>query len=173
MAPLTSRNPFLFTPLSVTLVSTIVYVGIAIALLLIHETVPPAPTNPVPYKGVNTTEAWLDLTELSNGFHPYNSKRNDEVRDWLLRRIEEILDDNGVGFTTESEASRKVVNIQPTRDEGVHNSARAEGSRDDQENQHDRTTKTKGTNAAAVTIFNDLVSNVTCSAGRQSVYFEG
>ncbi|KNG83225.1 hypothetical protein ANOM_009088 [Aspergillus nomiae NRRL 13137] len=29
---------------------------------------------------------------LTNGFHPYNSRRNDAIHSWLLRRINEILD---------------------------------------------------------------------------------
>lgn len=34
-------------------------------------------------------------------FHPYNSKQNDDVRQFLLNRIRTILSDNGVdGFET-------------------------------------------------------------------------
>jgi hypothetical protein len=41
------------------------------------------------------TEAWHDLQVLTKGYHPYNSHRNDEVRDWLLQRIQAILKRNG------------------------------------------------------------------------------
>src|SRR2546421_10562088 len=95
---MTLRNPLLFTPLPVTVITTIVYLSLVIILLVIHETIPSAPKNPVPFRGVNTSEAWLDLQELTKGFHPYNSRCNDEVRDWLLRRIEEILKENGVTY---------------------------------------------------------------------------
>jgi len=35
---------------------------------------------------------------LSNGFHPYNSRRNDEVRNWLLTRIDDILHENDAKY---------------------------------------------------------------------------
>ncbi|KAH8595679.1 putative zinc metalloprotease [Bisporella sp. PMI_857] len=92
-------NPLSFTPMATTFAVVVVYFAVFIPLLIIHETVPPAPSNPTLYRGLNLTEAWGDLQELSNGFHPFNSRRNDEVRDWLLRRIEEILDANGVQYT--------------------------------------------------------------------------
>jgi hypothetical protein len=94
-------NPFSFTPLPVTVILSIAYIALITPLLVTHETVPAAPANPVHIKGLNTTEAFLDLQELSNGYHPYNSRRNDEVRDWILRRLEGILGDNGVQFGTE------------------------------------------------------------------------
>jgi hypothetical protein len=100
MARFKCFNPLSYTPMAVTLIATIVYLSIAIPLIVIHEKVPPAPADPVLYHGLNTTEAWLDLTTLTNGYHPYNSRRNDEVRDWLLRRIEGILEDNDVSWST-------------------------------------------------------------------------
>lgn len=101
MAPINCTNPFSFTPIAVTLITTIVYLSIAIPLLVVHETVPRAPSNPTLYNGLNITEAWLDLTVLTNGYHPYNSRRNDVVRNWLLRRIEAILEENNVSWSTE------------------------------------------------------------------------
>jgi len=92
------RNPFSF-PMSVTVAVIAVYLAVFIPLLIVHETVPSAPSNPTMYRGLNLTEAWLDLDELSNGYHPFNSKRNDAVRNWLLLRIEEILGTNGVPFS--------------------------------------------------------------------------
>ncbi len=103
MARVFCSNPVAFTPMAVTLITIIVYLGIAIPLIILHETVPRAPLNPVLYNGLNTTEAWLDLTELTNGYHPYNSHRNDEVHDWLLRRIETILAENEVTWSTETQ----------------------------------------------------------------------
>ncbi|KAF2139720.1 uncharacterized protein K452DRAFT_232243 [Aplosporella prunicola CBS 121167] len=95
-------NPFAFTPLPVTIITSAVYIALAAALLVVHLVVPSAPDNHNPVAGVNLTEAWRDLQFISNGFHPYNSRRNDEVRDWLLRRIEAILDRNRVRYGTES-----------------------------------------------------------------------
>jgi hypothetical protein len=86
--------------MAVTVITTIVYLSIAISLIIIHENVPHAPSNPVLYNGLNITEAWLDLTELTKGYRPYNSHRNDDVRDWLLRRIETILEENQVLLST-------------------------------------------------------------------------
>lgn len=86
--------------MAVTVITTIVYLSIVIPLIIIHENVPHAPSNPVLYSGLNLTEAWLDLTELTQGYRPYNSHRNDDVRDWLLRRIEAILEENQIHLST-------------------------------------------------------------------------
>jgi len=141
------RNPIAFTPLPVTIITSIVYLGLIIALLVIHLVVPSAPSNPTPVNGVNLTAAWHDLQSLTNGFHPYNSHRNDEVRDWLLRRIEAILGENGATY-----AGLNVAHRSPTVSHRT--SASAEESTD-------------------VVIFNDMTSNVTFSSKGLSVYFEG
>ena len=90
------RNPIAFTPLPVTIITSLVYLLLIALLLLIHLVVPNAPKTATPAAGVNLTEAWLDLQTLTNGFHPYNSRRNDWVRNWLLSRLEGILRENGV-----------------------------------------------------------------------------
>jgi len=77
------RNPIAFTPTPVTAITLIVYAALIISLLVVHHTVPEGHVS-----GINLTEAWRDLQTLSNGFHPYNSRRNDAIRDWLLTRIE-------------------------------------------------------------------------------------
>lgn len=92
----TSRNPIAFTPIPVTVITAIFYAAFIITLLVIHHVVPSAPLSATPVAGVNLTEAWRDLQILSSGFHPYNSRRNDQVRDWLLTRIEAILKGNSV-----------------------------------------------------------------------------
>jgi len=91
------RNPISFTPLPVTVITSLVYVALIVSLLVVHYVVPEAPRN---LDGTNLTEAWLDLQTLSNGFHPYNSHRNDYIRDWLLKRIETIVLENGVSSST-------------------------------------------------------------------------
>jgi hypothetical protein len=141
--------------MAVTFTIVAVYLAIIIPMLIIHETVPAAPTNPTLYRGFNLTEAWLDLEELSNGYHPFNSKRNDEVRNWLLRRIEGILESNEVKWASGSDLESAAYKQEPTR-------VSAE---------------------SPVVIFNDLISNYTSSAltsigvsGRRagiSTYFEG
>ena len=93
-------NFFGFTVSSVTIIITAVYVGLFTGLLYVHHVVPPAPTTSTPFPGINLTEAWLDLQELSNGYHPYNSHRNDDIRVWLLRRIDDILRRNGIHYET-------------------------------------------------------------------------
>ena len=152
----TLHNPIAFRPLPVTIITSISYVALIVTLLVIHLVVPSAPRNPTAVVGTNLTEAWQDLQTLSSGFHPYNSRRNDDVRDWLLRRINTILEENGV-------ASRQVPD---DRRYAVHGN----------------TTVPKG---APAVVFSDMTSNVTFSqAGRPggssthrnaglSVYFEG
>ena len=76
-------NPFAFTPIAVTVITSLIYAALIVSLLIVHHTVPDGDV-----VGVNLTEAWQDLQTLSNGFHPYNSRRNDFIRDWLLTRID-------------------------------------------------------------------------------------
>ncbi|MCJ1230441.1 hypothetical protein MMC12_007115 [Toensbergia leucococca] len=149
----TSRNPIAFTPLPVTIITSIIYAALIIALLVQHLVVPAAPTNPTVVKGINITEAWQDLQTLSNGYHPYNSRRNDFIRDWLLRRISEILEGNEVSYYPLDSS------IIPKRRSLREHSG-----------------------PSPVVIFNDMTSNITCSTSALpsplqepglSVYFEG
>ncbi len=152
----TLHNPIAFRPLPVTIITSISYVALIVALLVTHLVVPSAPGNPTALAGINLTEAWHDLQTISSGFHPYNSRRNDDVRDWLLRRINTIIDENGVGSSHVSEHRRYAV--------------------------RGNSTKSKG---APVVVFSDMTSNVTfAQPGRLSgsgptrnagltVYFEG
>jgi hypothetical protein len=167
--------------MAVTLITAVVYLGVFVPLLFIHETVPPAPTDPTLYRGLNLSEAWLDLGELSKAYHPFNSRQNDEVRDWLLRRIEEILAQNGVKYTAEGLA------IAHAQNEGYSElslNPELATSKDiasfETENHEELRTRFESPD---VTIFNDLVANYTSTAltsigvsGRRagiSTYFEG
>lgn len=155
------KNPLAFRPTSVAVSIIVIYLAVFIPLLIVHETVPPPPSNPTLYRGLNLTEAWSDLQQLSSGYHPFNSRKNDEVRDWLLRRIEEILGANGASYTGEQTVGDS------------NESGRAAGVPELQIRAAD----------PAVTIFNDVVSNYTSTAlinfaanGRKtgiSTYFEG
>ncbi|KAI9753120.1 MAG: 60S ribosomal protein L16B [Chaenotheca gracillima] len=153
-------NPLSFSPWPVTIITTLFYVALIAALVAVHVVVPKAPKNRTPVNGINLTEAWEDLQELTNGFRPYNSRRNDVVRSWLLGRIETIMAKNGVAY-----ASDALGSASSTSGAGM---GRA---------------KPQSTPDPAI-IFNDLVSNVTfagntygsSSGGKDpvpSVYFEG
>lgn len=100
-------NPFAFRPAQVTIWTTIVYLALLIPLIIINETVPPPPSTPTPRPGINLTEAWVDLAALTQGYHPYNSHKNDEVRDWLLLRIQQILDENEADWGWETSTSKQ------------------------------------------------------------------
>jgi hypothetical protein len=141
------HNPIAFTPLPVTIITFLVYSSLIIALLVIHLIVPSAPSNPTPVNGINLTEAWHDLQSLTNGFHPYNSHRNDKVRNWLLQRIEAIVSSSGASYNG-------IAHGFGYRKGTVGQSLYPENSTD-------------------VVIFNDMISNVTFSEGKLSVYFEG
>ena len=113
------RNPIAFTPLPVTIITSLVYIIVIAALLVTHIVLPAAPKSSTPLPGVNLTEAWLDLRILTEAYRPYNSRQNDHVRNWLMQRIEEILQGNNVpttllsglttGSTSTSVASSPVV----------------------------------------------------------------
>lgn len=189
LADMRCSNPFAFAPVAVTLVTAVVYLGILIPLLVIHETVPPAPQNPTLYGGLNLSEAWLDLAELSNGYHPFNSRRNDEVRNWLLLRIEGILKSNDASWQAYDQAgltpedslydteSTDHVEISP-----AHATESIGGQPKSPLDSIHKDLRARYT-SPAVTIFNDLVANYTSTAltsigvsGRRagiSTYFEG
>lgn len=95
------RNPFGFTPGPVTFWTVFIYTAFIIPLVYIHETVPPPPKSPDPSPGLNLTEAWHDLTQITRHYHPYNSRANEQVGDYIVQRIEEILGRNGVDWTKE------------------------------------------------------------------------
>ncbi|KAK4203085.1 hypothetical protein QBC40DRAFT_319205 [Triangularia verruculosa] len=92
-------NPISFRPGPVTFWTTLIYLALLIPIVIINETVPPAPRSGCGdrIEGVNLTEAWLDLTRITRGYHPYNSKENEVVREYLMERVEAILEGNGVG----------------------------------------------------------------------------
>lgn len=174
----TSWNPFAFAPIPVTVIVSAVYLALVIPLIIIHTTVPKAPSHPAPYAGINITEAWLDLAELSHGYHPYNSRQNDIVHNWLLGRIDAILVENNVHFTTGPQALPEPLQ----EDERAHTSSQLDAPRETPTVQEDLKARVI---SPAVTVFNDYQSNVSFSAagaigsagqGRLpglSVYFEG
>ncbi|ERF72867.1 hypothetical protein EPUS_08480 [Endocarpon pusillum Z07020] len=144
-------NPLAFTPGPVTFFTSIAYAALIIALIITHNTVPPAPQSPTPINGVNLTEAWQDLQVLTPTYHPYNSRSNDQVRNWLLRRVNNILKDN---------------NVTDSRDAGVRS--------------RHYPNRTGSATKPAAYIFDDDVSNLTFSSAGSttstagvSVYFEG
>lgn len=143
-------NPFAFTPLPVSILTTAVYAALFISLIVVHVTVPPAPKNDSSIHGINLTEAWRDLQRLTRSYHPYNSKSNDLVRVFLLDKIRNILSDK------DSNAS--------AADGQVRDNNQYEGA---------------GANDAGVFIFDDVTSNLTISSDSKSsvagtsIYFEG
>jgi hypothetical protein len=164
--------------MAVTFVTVVVYLGVLIPLLIVHETVPPAPADPTLYRGLNLTEAWLDLTHLTDGYHPFNSRRNDEVRNWIMRRVEAILDSNNVSWDAETSSGG-------TKQAGAVSMGMEERTYQPATGTFEATTERvrKRSSTPAVTIFNDLESNYTSTAltkigasGRRngiSTYFEG
>jgi hypothetical protein len=95
MAP----NPFAFRPGPVAFWTTLTYIALFVALIIVQEVVP-SPDLSARYderNGVNMAEAWLDLATLTSAYHPYNSRRNEEVREWLIQRVGEIISDNNCG----------------------------------------------------------------------------
>ncbi|KAI9737509.1 MAG: hypothetical protein M1834_009664 [Cirrosporium novae-zelandiae] len=91
---LKTRNPIGFTPLPVTFITSIIYIALLIIVLVVHNVLPSTPKNSP--NGIDLIEAWSDLQTLSKAFHPFNSPENDNIRNWLLGRVESILQDNNV-----------------------------------------------------------------------------
>ncbi|KAI1101973.1 peptidase family M28 family [Jackrogersella minutella] len=104
-------NPVAFKPFAVTFWTTVAYIALLVPLLVIHETVPPPPSNPTLYSGLNLTKSWLDLTILSRDYHPFNSRKNDDIHDWLLLELEEIKRRNGANDSSVAVLADNVSNI--------------------------------------------------------------
>lgn len=88
---------FSFTRRPVTFWTTVAYFVLIVPLLVTHLIVPRAPLPKSLPPGLNLTEAWHDLQFLTAVHRPYNSHRNDEVRQWLVQRIEEVVSDPEAG----------------------------------------------------------------------------
>lgn len=82
-------NPFSFTPGPVNFFTTVTYIALFAALLVVHLRVPNYPSKSP--EGTNLTEAWNDLQHITRQFHPYNSHANDRVRQYLLARIKHVI----------------------------------------------------------------------------------
>ncbi|KAM3542069.1 hypothetical protein ARSEF1564_005025 [Beauveria bassiana] len=126
-------NPFAFRPWPVFFWTTATYLAILIPLLYVHETVPSIPKHEVLPAGVNLTDAWIDLQRITAHYHPYNSHANDEVREYLAKRVKQILDQNKTPYTVDRSGGRVW---------------RADA-------------RTAAGNAPSVTLFDDQVSNAT------------
>ncbi|KOS18126.1 putative zinc metalloprotease [Escovopsis weberi] len=162
------RNPFGYRPGPVTFWTTAVYLALAISLIYVHETVPSPPKGHHLSQGLNLSEAWLDLQAITRSFHPFNSRQNEVVRDYLMDRSKQILNRNHIAYTTET-AGGVVWGNEPwiqSHDKPRHPA------------------KTAGSRAVGATIFDDQISNVTWTAGSllrsaggpsswQGHYFEG
>lgn len=85
-------NPFAFYRVPVTVFVTLIYVALLAPVIVVQNILPTVPQSEL--EGLDLHEAWQDLQHLTSGFHPYNSRKNDEVRSWLLSRIEEIVSTN-------------------------------------------------------------------------------
>lgn len=93
---------FPFTPILTTSLAITTYVAITIALLVVHF----VPPGNIPSQSrqdqmrISVVDAWHDLEHITAdwGYHPYNSRANDKVKEYITRRVHEILRDNDVKF---------------------------------------------------------------------------
>ena len=108
------RNPFAFTPLPVTILTTLSYIALFAAVVTIHTVLPDTPKTATPAAGINLTTAWHDLQQLTNGFHPFNSRRNDEIHNWLLLRIESILSENNASAAADGQSRAYIFDDSKT-----------------------------------------------------------
>ncbi|PNY26875.1 Peptide hydrolase [Tolypocladium capitatum] len=150
-------NPFAFRPGPVSFWTTVIYLAIVVPLVYVHETVPSAPADKALSRGLNLTEAWLDLQTITRTYHPYNSHENDGVREFLIDRSKQVLDRNGMAYTTEMSGGVTWMHSLETPADGQVGDPPAK--------------------APGVTIFDDRISNVTYTLkdalGWAGQYFEG
>ncbi|PYH43194.1 uncharacterized protein BP01DRAFT_417403 [Aspergillus saccharolyticus JOP 1030-1] len=155
-------NPLAFTRWPVTLITAAVYLAFVIPLLVVHHILPSAPSPSSTPDGLDLGEAWADLQVLTNGYHPYNSRRNDEIREWLLSRVKEIVGENGADVRVEG-----TVTPTTSTTTTMHHI-----TDDDDDDGGDSATK------PTVYIFDDNQSNLTfvgnsLKSSNTAVYFEG
>ncbi|RAL09945.1 uncharacterized protein BO97DRAFT_436449 [Aspergillus homomorphus CBS 101889] len=159
-------NPLAFTRWPVTLITTAVYLAFVIPLLIVHHILPSAPSPSSTPNGLDLHEAWADLQVLTNGYHPYNSRRNDEVREWLLRRVKEIVHDNDADTPDPGLLAMQTARVHPVAFHSHQGAAEPTVYSTDDD--------TKPT----VYIFDDNQSNLsfvgnTLKSSNTAVYFEG
>ncbi|RPB12645.1 hypothetical protein P167DRAFT_522748 [Morchella conica CCBAS932] len=95
---ISSKSTTGFRPLPVTLFTLVTYLSLFTALIWTDRRVPDvASRSELDRWGVSVDEAFKDLEFLTRTHHPYNSRSNDGVREYLLARIQQILSENGVG----------------------------------------------------------------------------
>ncbi|ETN46578.1 uncharacterized protein HMPREF1541_00763 [Cyphellophora europaea CBS 101466] len=87
-------NPLAFARGPVTVIATLIYLAVIIPLIVVQTGVPKAPKSPRPVKGIDLDEAWADLQRLTRGYHPFNSVENDQVHNWLVQRVHQIVKEN-------------------------------------------------------------------------------
>ncbi|EPS39509.1 hypothetical protein H072_6650 [Dactylellina haptotyla CBS 200.50] len=102
---------FHFRPFPVTIFTAIIYLALFIPLLIIHYVPPSPPSNDSLKKsiGVDLEDTWHTLAAITKKYHPYNSRANDEVRAFLVDRIQSIVDRNE-NYNTEI-VQDNVVNV--------------------------------------------------------------
>lgn len=137
-------SPIAFTRWPVTITLTIVYTTLLVALLVMHHAPPVAPADTRQLQGLNLSEAFIDLQHITQTYHPYNSHSNDNVRRWLLGRIEQILAGNDAVYDVVSSSPGKPM-------------SRRHSNLSDPD----------------VFVFDDRLSNNTAAYGLRSTYFEG
>ncbi|KAK6525328.1 hypothetical protein TWF694_005471 [Orbilia ellipsospora] len=86
-----------FRPFPVTIFTVLIYLALFIPLLVIHYVPPSPPSNSSLQEsiGVDLQEVWHSLAAITKKYHPYNSRANDEVRAYLVDRIQRIIERNG------------------------------------------------------------------------------
>ncbi len=154
-----------FKPWPVAICSLLLYIIFVTPSIVTHETVPSPPSNPEqPFRGVNVTEAWLDLLTLTNKYHPFPSRRNEELREWLLDRIQTILKRNKVDWTNSSAGGIPPLDRDADEEEP---SLAAYGTRSPHPRSHVALDSIqKRSTGPAATIFTDTISNVSMATYR-------
>ncbi|QIW95793.1 hypothetical protein AMS68_001311 [Peltaster fructicola] len=102
-------KPIAFQPLQVTTIISGIYLLLLTIVLYVHIKVPAAPQDEAPFVGLNQTQAWRDLQELSRDFRPFNSHRNDEIREWLVDRTTAIVLSNNRTVSDQHKSSDVVI----------------------------------------------------------------
>ncbi|KKF93054.1 putative zinc metalloprotease [Ceratocystis platani] len=148
-------NPFAFRPAQVTFWLALIYAALVIPSVFVHESVPapPSPDDLDALSGMNITEAWLDLLKITEQYHPYASHANDDVRNYIMKQVEDILNRNNASFGLEKLGDQA----------GLYSPSR------------------KSVSNASVVVFSDMLSNVTTGTVVRNVpgfcamghYFEG
>lgn len=106
------RSMFGFNKAPFSLLFVLTY---AIILLIssVVQSGDPSVESPPEYPAKYLSNAWMDLQQISREFHPYNSRANDRVHDYILNQVSDITISSSSGHIHHDDDVRHIFFQEP------------------------------------------------------------